>query len=184
MNKYSFIGKMATRKILLMQLALAAILILILLLAAPANAMTINQAQQRMDKAHQLAELGRYFGDSTIIAKGQVLYSEAAAAKKAAKAASRSEAREYLGVYRCTHYCSACDGSGTTASGKQPRVGVTVAADPKVLPLGSRVYIEGYGERTVQDTGGAIKGQRLDIYSERGTCNQLGVKKLKVWRVK
>lgn len=55
---------------------------------------------------------------------------------------------------------------GRTASGKMVSKGL-IAADPKVLPLGSRVKLEsaGYsGEYLVADTGGAIKGRRIDIW--------------------
>lgn len=55
-----------------------------------------------------------------------------------------------------------------TASGTWPKKG-TVAADTSVLPFGTKVYIPGYGVGTVEDRGGAIKGNRLDVYlpSER-----------------
>ncbi|MFN2515032.1 MAG: 3D domain-containing protein [Pyrinomonadaceae bacterium] len=55
---------------------------------------------------------------------------------------------------------------GRTASGRMVSKGL-IAADPKVLPLGSRVKLEsaGYsGEYLVADTGGAIKGRRIDIW--------------------
>ena len=56
---------------------------------------------------------------------------------------------------------------GTTASGSQTRKGV-VAADPRVLPLGSRIRVhdagEYDGEYVVRDTGPAIKGREIDIY--------------------
>ncbi|ODA08208.1 3D domain-containing protein [Paenibacillus polymyxa] len=53
---------------------------------------------------------------------------------------------------------------GRTASGKMTKSGVTIAADWKVLPKGTVVYIEGVGKRIVQDTGGAIKGHKIDVY--------------------
>jgi len=50
-----------------------------------------------------------------------------------------------------------------TASGTWPAVG-TVAVDPQVIPLGTRLWIEGYGEAVALDTGGAVKGNIIDIY--------------------
>ena len=41
--------------------------------------------------------------------------------------------------------------------------GVTVAMD-KSMPFGTKIYIDGVGERIVQDRGGAIKGNRIDLY--------------------
>lgn len=78
----------------------------------------------------------------------------------------------YLGEFNCTAYCSEqyehiCGtGDGITASGAPVQAGVTVAADPDVLPLGSAVYIEGVGLRYVQDTGSAVNGKALDVAVE------------------
>lgn len=80
------------------------------------------------------------------------------------------ESWESLGEFTVTAYCggSCCcgvwaDEDCTTASGEKAVEGVTVAADTSVLPFGTTIRIGGQ-EYTVQDTGGAIKGNRIDIY--------------------
>ncbi len=79
--------------------------------------------------------------------------------------------RECLGTFTLTAYCSCkkCCGKwsgGSTYSGVMPQEGRTIAVDPRVIPLGSRVYIDGYGEYIAEDTGSAIKGNRIDIYMD------------------
>lgn len=53
--------------------------------------------------------------------------------------------------------------NNTTATGKQIKKGM-VAVDPKVLPLGTRIEIKDMGLFVAEDTGGKIKGNRIDIY--------------------
>ncbi len=52
---------------------------------------------------------------------------------------------------------------GRTAAGTTARHG-TIAADPKVFPFGTRLWIPGYGEGVVEDVGGAIKGRHIDLW--------------------
>lgn len=69
-----------------------------------------------------------------------------------------------------------------TASGRPAQVGV-IAVDPKVIPLGTKLYVESvdeggswsYGYCIAGDTGGAIKGNKIDLYyNSRGECIQFG----------
>lgn len=79
-----------------------------------------------------------------------------------------SEGKQYLGSFYITHYCNCnlCCGSwanGPTASGTYPTGGRTIAVDPSVIPLGTRVIINGQ-VYVAEDTGGMIKGNKIDIY--------------------
>lgn len=56
------------------------------------------------------------------------------------------------------------DGIVYTASGAVAEEGVTIAADWDVLPPGTTVFIDGLGERVVQDRGAAVKGNAVDVY--------------------
>lgn len=75
---------------------------------------------------------------------------------------------ELLGTFEVTGYCSCeiCCGKKKeklTKSETNPKAGYTLAADPAVLPMGSRVEIDGT-IYTVEDTGKAVKGNIVDIY--------------------
>lgn len=77
-------------------------------------------------------------------------------------------ARRYLGQYKITGYdiCMQCCGKidGITASGTQATVGRTCAAPPDI-PFGTRLWIEGVGERIVEDRGG-LGTSKIDVLCE------------------
>ena len=84
-----------------------------------------------------------------------------------------------LGTFKLTAYCSCSKCCGQyainrpkdeygnpivyTASGARAEAGVTIAVDPRVIPYGTKVQINGH-TYIAQDTGGAIKGNRIDVY--------------------
>lgn len=65
------------------------------------------------------------------------------------------------GYCPCTHCCGKDD--GITATGVKAVEGRTIAADPRVLPYGTHVLINGH-EYVVEDCGGSIKGNRIDVF--------------------
>lgn len=74
----------------------------------------------------------------------------------------------YLGNFKVSYYtCSSSENGGWNITAKGQKltdvVGVCIAADPKVIPYYSKVYIENVGVRTVLDCGGAIKGNKIDV---------------------
>jgi len=71
-------------------------------------------------------------------------------------------------------------GSTRTATG-MPIVYGVAAVDPSVIPLGTKLYIEGYGFAFACDTGSAIKGHRIDLAMPSGRMNAWGRRTVKAW---
>lgn len=71
-----------------------------------------------------------------------------------------------------------------TTSGRWPKSGKTVAVDPQIIPLGSRIYIDGIGWRIAEDTGPAIKNNALDVFMDtKKECLQWGRRTVEVYIV-
>lgn len=69
---------------------------------------------------------------------------------------------------------------GRTASGTATNYG-TIAVDPYVIPMGSKIYVPGYGWGVASDTGGAIQGSKIDIwYPSTSDCQQWGVRNVTI----
>lgn len=100
---------------------------------------------------------------------------------KKTTASVSDETKIKLGSFKLTFY-----GDDTiTATGKKPQINHTIAVDPRVIPLGSKVYIEGMGTYYAEDTGGAIKGNILDVFVRtEAEANRLGVKYADVYLYK
>lgn len=101
---------------------------------------------------------------------------------------------ECLGTFELTAYCacSECCGKsiwdpayGVTASGTTVQEGRTIAVDPTVIPLGSVIYIQNgtaCARYVAEDTGGMIKGNRIDIYFDsHEDAVEFGVQEAEVW---
>lgn len=92
------------------------------------------------------------------------------------------KATKYTSSYECTGKRPGDRGFGRTATGTIARRNKngfsTVAVDPDVIPLGTRLYIEDYGFAIAEDTGGAVKGYMIDLYFEPGT------EEFRNWRTK
>lgn len=98
-------------------------------------------------------------------------------------AAAPSGGKEfYVTATAYTAYCNGC--SGVTATGMNlktnPNLKV-IAVDPSVIPLGSKVWVEGYGHAVAGDTGGAIKGNKIDLFmASKSQAYDFGRKKVRV----
>ncbi len=100
-------------------------------------------------------------GNNTVAANGKEMYVEATA---------------------YTAYCNGC--SGKTATGinlrSNPDVKV-IAVDPRIIPLGTKVWVEGYGYAVAGDVGGAIKGDKIDVFMPtKEQAFRFGRKKVKI----
>lgn len=125
---------------------------------------------------------------SNNIKVGQKLVLQNTAAKAEAKPTKGKpqavKAAKVLTV-KSTAYTASCKGcSGITATGinlkKNPNAKV-IAVDPKVIPLGTKVYVEGYGEAVAGDKGGAIKGNKIDVHvPNKKEAYRWGVRTVKV----
>lgn len=74
--------------------------------------------------------------------------------------------------------------TGITYTGTKASRG-TIAVDPKVIPFGTKLYIPGYGYGIAADTGGAIKGNKIDLcYETRAEALNWGIKNITVYVVR
>lgn len=79
----------------------------------------------------------------------------------------------------CVKCCGKSD--GITATGVKAKANHTIAADPKILPYGTEI-LTSLGEFVVEDCGGAIKGNKIDIFfNDHQEALEFGVKELTIW---
>lgn len=97
----------------------------------------------------------------------------------------KMRATAYTADYESTGKRPGDPGFGITTTGALARrnnYSSSVAVDPRVIPLGTKLYVEGYGYAIAEDTGGAIKGNRIDLYfNSNSEANSWGVKWVDVY---
>lgn len=114
-------------------------------------------------------------GDELVLEGSNVIQPKVSAATttSATSNAPTSETKATASVEKeltmtSTAYTASCAGcSGITATGINLKANPNqkvISVDPNVIPLGSRVWVEGYGEAIAGDTGGSIKGNKIDIF--------------------
>lgn len=95
--------------------------------------------------------------------------------------------KRFIGEFELTFYTKAYDEGGSKdAFGNDLQTWYSIAVDPNIIPLGSIVEIEGYGTFKAVDTGGAIKGNILDVcVNTKEEAKRLGrIKNIKVYYAK
>ena len=93
---------------------------------------------------------------------------------------ARTRTRRPLGAFTLRAYSASPQ--ARTATGTTPTNGRTIAVDPRVIPLGTVIEIEGIGKRVAEDTGGRVKGKKLDMFLPSvQACTQFGVQSRKVF---
>lgn len=174
----------------------------------------LDTAMNLRNTAHQLAECARTLGaeeddyiilhakdkwdehNETVVAltedynKALKAEREAEAKRKAEEEAKKKAQENSLinkGTFRISFYTGSPDEGGCwTAIGTRVSPWYTVAVDPSVIPLGTKLKIEGFsGTFVAQDTGSAIYGNRLDLaVGSKSEANNLGIQYRKVYIVK
>ncbi|WP_409274999.1 3D domain-containing protein [Neobacillus sp. SCS-31] len=137
---------------------------------------TVNQMKKWNDLKSDKIELNQVLKLSS---------TEAAPAKKqAAKPAAAQKGYKEITV-KATAYTGSCKNcSGITSTGinlkKNPNVKV-ISVDPKLIPLGTKVYVPGYGEAIAGDKGSAVRGNKIDVFiPDHNNALQWGTKTIKI----
>lgn len=126
----------------------------------------------------KVASIGKTVNKSTTTKK---------AVKSMAKTPSRSDSDNVVKEFTvsASAFTASCNGcTGITKTGinlkSNPDLKV-IAVDPKVIKLGTKVYVEGYGYAIAGDTGSAIKGNKIDVFfPTKSEAYKWGRKKVKI----
>lgn len=157
------------------------------------NVSQLATANKTLDAANKKLK-----ADYETLKKNKAIAAEKAKQQTRSQLANAGKDKEYVAVSRSnnqtatktfyvtatayTAYCAGC--SGITATGLNLRANPAmkvIAVDPRVIPLGSKVWVEGYGNAIAGDTGGAIKGNKVDLFmASESSARQWGRKKVQI----
>ena len=149
-------------------------LILLLLVSAPAWAQDFelypDRERDSVTQAVSEAALEAYdVGTKIAVEKAKEKPRKVAASDKMPTGGRKVKVKAYA-------YCL----YGRTASGTYVKHG-TIAVDPRFIPLGTKVYVPGYGWGKALDTGGAIKGNKIDLWMPNSSqCYSWGVRNVTI----
>ncbi|MED4218757.1 3D domain-containing protein, partial [Priestia megaterium] len=140
-----------------------------------AQAAQAQAAQEQAQKEQEQAQAAQAQAAQEQAQKEQAAQQQQQAAQQQQQQSQQQASGKSMTV-EATAYTANCAGcSGTTATGvnlkSNPNQRV-IAVDPSVIPLGSKVYVEGYGQAVAADTGGAIKGNRIDVFVSSDSAAQ------------
>ena len=106
-------------------------------------------------------------GDKLVVDGSKTVSAQSSTENVEKKAVASATTEMTVTATAYTAYCEGC--SGVTATGIDLRSNPNqkvIAVDPSIIPLGTRVWVEGYGEAIAGDTGSSIKGERIDVFME------------------
>ncbi|MED4236993.1 3D domain-containing protein [Priestia megaterium] len=151
--------------------------------SSPSVAQAAPEAQQAQAPAEQTQKEQQQAQAEQAQKEQQQAQAEQAQQQQPAESSQQASGKSM--TVEATAYTANCAGcSGTTATGVDLKANPNqkvIAVDPSVIPLGSKVYVEGYGEAVAADTGGAIKGNRIDVFvPSEGDAQQFGRKSVKI----
>ncbi|MCM3721764.1 3D domain-containing protein [Solibacillus isronensis] len=138
--------------------------------------MALNDLKTTKVQVKQVLKLPSHIKNKTAVKKS------ATTTKKSATHPSNVKKTIKMSATAYTANCKGC--SGITKTGlnlrKNPSLKV-IAVDPKIIPLGSKVWVEGYGIAVAGDIGSAIKGKKIDLFmSKKSTAKNWGRKTVTV----
>ncbi|TYR72925.1 DUF348 domain-containing protein [Rossellomorea vietnamensis] len=121
-------------------------------------------------------------GTKVLVAQVSRGSSSSSAQTTSASAPSSGGKEFYVSSTAYTGSCNGCSGITATGINLRANPGVKViAVDPSIIPLGTKVYVDGYGYAVAADTGGAIKGNKIDVFfPSKSEAYRWGRKQVKI----